>query len=88
MGTQIILVYPYRTDTATQFCLTSNPVFFQLLKAVNCEKEKKKQSTKMIQGITAPGGSWLLFQHNQKDQRKGISNMENATSLVVRKSLI
>lgn len=46
MGTQIILVYPYRTDTATQFCLTSNPVFFQLLKAVNCEKEKKKTKHK------------------------------------------
>lgn len=32
----------------------------------------------MIQGITAPGGSWLLFQHNQKDGRKEISNMEKA----------
>lgn len=42
MGTQIILVNPYRTDIATQFCLTSSPVSFQLLEAVNCEKENNK----------------------------------------------
>lgn len=46
MGTQIILVNLYRTDIATQFCLTSNPVSFQLLEAVNCEKEKTKPKQK------------------------------------------
>lgn len=32
----------------------------------------------MTQGITASRGSWLLFQHNQKDRRQEISNMEDA----------